>query len=452
MAVISFGSYIGNLLNKVTSKVSFKNMKTILEKVLEQGSINLYAISDDKKEYKKLRRTITGENTTNDFHPEQINDVLRAEVRKKDEKADSVILIHDPSEIRKKYTETAENLGKVKDLNNKTINGYSSFNTIAIRSDKKQIDLVEHELYSNKQPEFLSKQVIEQLDSGETLELSAETQAAYDADNYLTSKRVALKHIESSSKALKKDNSKLQVTHVLDREFDDAQYFTFIDELSDEFVIRAKKSRTVSGLSGDKAEKGKLMNYDFEHSHTFLFQKLYLSGQCFQDCLIKAQWGKFGCYQVVLVTLFDRKGNAVFDEPMLLITNKQLHNQYDAYHVYDCYLKRSRIEGVFKFIKGELGWEEFRLKDFEGIKAIVAVGFFVASYLYEIGQGEVYDDFVVLVAQLGGAKSGQVTRHYIFEGMKALLAKCRVDQFIKENQVSEEDLKAMLDLIGRGGV
>ncbi|WP_395947635.1 hypothetical protein [Caedibacter taeniospiralis] len=35
--------------------------------------------------------------------------------------------------------------------------------------------------------------------------------------------------------------------------------------------------------------------------------------------------------------------------------------------------------------------------------------------------------------------------------MKSLLTKYRVDQFIEENQVSEEDLKAMLDLIGREG-
>ncbi|WP_440616260.1 hypothetical protein [Cysteiniphilum sp. 6C5] len=211
-----------------------------------------------------MRRTITGDNKLNYFDPEQISEVLCTETAKKYEAADNVILIHDPSEIRKKYTKQAEPIGKVKDLNKKTINGYSSFNTIAVNLDNKQIDLLSHELYSNKQPEFLSKETIEQLSAGEDIVIS---QASREA----------------------------------------------------------------------------------------------------------------------------------FDEPMLLITNKQLVNQYDVYNVYDCYLKRSRIEGVFKFIKGKLGWEEFRLKNFEGIKAITAIGFFVASYLYEIGQGEVYDDFVVLI-------------------------------------------------------
>ena len=177
-------------------------------------------------------------------------------------------------------------------------------------------------------------------------------------------------------------------------------------------------------------------------SYTFYIQKLYISGRCFQDCVIQAKWQKIGQYHVVLMTLLERNGKEAFDEPMLLITNKQLVNQYDVYNVYNCYLKRSGIEGVFKFIKGELGWEEFRLKDFEGIKGITAIGFFMASYLYEIGQGEVYDDFVVLIAQLGGSKSGEVTRHYILEGMKTFLAKLRVDQFIEEHQISKKRLKS----------
>ena len=132
-------------------------MKTILEKVLEHYSLNLYPISSSQKEYEKLRRTITGNNKLNDFNPEQISEVLCTETAKKYESSDNVILIHDPSEIGKKYTKQAEHIGKVKDLSKKTINGYSSFNTIAVNLDNKQIDLLSHQLYSNKQPEFLSK-------------------------------------------------------------------------------------------------------------------------------------------------------------------------------------------------------------------------------------------------------------------------------------------------------
>ena len=76
-------------------------MKSILNLVLKNGNTNLYSISNTKKEYERLRQTITGDNKMNDFNPEQINEVLRAETAEKYESCDSVILIHDPSETRK---------------------------------------------------------------------------------------------------------------------------------------------------------------------------------------------------------------------------------------------------------------------------------------------------------------------------------------------------------------
>ncbi|WP_440994912.1 hypothetical protein, partial [Cysteiniphilum litorale] len=160
----------------------------------------------------------------------------------------------------------------------------------------------------NKQPEFLSKETIEQLNSGADIVISQESKEAYDDNSYLTSKRVALKHIKSCSNSLKEKNSTLNITHVLDREFDDSEYFDFIQDLKDEFVIRLKKNRTVAGLSGDKEQKGKLIDHAFEHSYIFCIQKLYISGRCFQDCVIKAKWQKIGQYHVVLMTLLDRKG------------------------------------------------------------------------------------------------------------------------------------------------
>ena len=47
----------------------------------------------------------------------------------------------------------------------------------------------------------------------------------------MTSKRVALKHIKSCYKTLKEKNSALSITHVLDREFDDSEYFDFIHQI-----------------------------------------------------------------------------------------------------------------------------------------------------------------------------------------------------------------------------
>lgn len=397
-----------------------------------------------------MRRTITSENKLNDFSADQVNEVLRESVANKYQKSGRVILIHDPSEIRKRHTKTAENIGRVKSLDNRIINGYSSFNTVVVEPETKQISLVQHELYSNRQAEFLSATAVKELEANQFTG-DAQTKALYESGKYLTSKKIAFDQISSASMQLKSNNSDLSITHVLDREFDDGAFFSHIVEQNDEFVIRGKKSRTVSGLSGDEKATGKLINHQFSESMRYRIQKLYLSGKCYQDCVVELDWECFGEYRAVRVKLVDRKGKLIFEDPMLLLTNKQIHNGYDAYHVYDCYLKRSRIEGVFKFIKEGMDWEEFRLKDFEGIKALVAIAFYVASYLYEITQEQVYDDFVVLVAEIGGAKQGQVTRHYILEGIKSILTKYRVDRVFVRHQPDKSTLSAIHDMAGYHG-
>lgn len=75
-----------------------------------------------------------------------------------------------------------------------------------------------------------------------------------------------------------------------------------MQEIKDEFVIRLKKNRTVLGLSGDKEQKGQLIDHAFENSYTFCIQKLYISGRYFQYCVIKAKSQKIGQYHVVLMT------------------------------------------------------------------------------------------------------------------------------------------------------
>ena len=51
-------------------------------------------------------------------------------------------------------------------------------------------------------------------------------------------------------------------------------------------------------------------------------------------------------------------------QPMILITYREVNTTHDAWLVYEIYLKRSKIEGVFKFAKEALGWEEIRVRDF----------------------------------------------------------------------------------------
>ncbi len=80
------------------------------------------------------------------------------------------------------------------------------------------------------------------------------------------------------------------------------------------------------------------------------------------------------------MTLKDRKGQKIFKEPMLLLTNRKIKTLEQAYGTYFIYMQRSKIENVFKFLKEILGWEEFQVRDFSQIKNRVALCFFVGGY------------------------------------------------------------------------
>lgn len=73
--------------------------------------------------------------------------------------------------------------------------------------------------------------------------------------------------------------------------------------------------------------------------------------------------------------------------------------------------------------------------------------FFVVAYLYEIGDQEAYDDYAILLAELGGGK-GIVSRHYIMKGIRAMMTRYRVDRILEKHQPSEDMVEHLLSLAG----
>ena len=102
---------------------------------------------------------------------------------------------------------------------------------------------------------------------------------------------------------------------------------------------------------------------------------------------------------------------------MLLITNELVNSFESAFEIYKAYLRRSKIEDVFKFLKDQLGWEEFRVRDFMVIQNIITLCFFVAGYFYENQQEIIKNSEVITICQLTKSK-GKVTKHFYLEGLK----------------------------------
>lgn len=370
---------------------------------------------------------------------------------------DELLVIHDGSDIRKEYASKLDNLGKVRDLNGNIINGYSSFNTIAVDLAGKDITLLSTEIYSNRSDDFVAqkdmKLISKPLSKKATLE---------DKDYYNTIKNkventkcintsiITKQQIKKISDELKCSNANKKLTHVIDRGADDCELFKFIaNDLSDLFVVRAKASR-LAEKKPKTDESEKLITKLFLHKHVKHYAKIQIKSKVYQDASSVVEWGEsLNGYAVVRIQLVNRDGNAIFKQPMLLITNKNITNAEEAINIYHIYLKRAKIEGVFKFLKDVLGWEESQIRDFKGIKTILTFCYFVAGYFYEIESALIENEVIQFIAYLGNGK-GKVTRHYILQGFAKMITKVEVDDAIEEFNITPEQIKQIMQLMMRG--
>jgi len=389
-----------------------------------------------------LKRTLSKENKLGHLDESLVNDTLMGEALRKLSSAHEIYLLHDPSDIRKPHSKKIENLGKVLDLNHRVINGYSSYNVIAVTPYDKEVHLLSHELYSNKSPSFLKAEYVKKLGENKDFPEKEAVFELYKSGTWFNKKTLAKATIQKTSDAFKTNNPTSKITHILDREFDDEDYFRFIGSLGDDFVIRAKKTRKETHAAEPENKKVKLISSEFENKHIIHIQKTKLNKRVYQDVTLIIEWKSYGDYFAVRITLKDREQKKIFANPMLLITNKTIHTAEDAHLVYQIYLKRSRIECVFKFLKEGMGWEDIQIQDFQSIQNLLSICFFLAAYLYDIKEQEVHDDFIILLAKIGGGK-GVVSRHYIFEGIQQIMNKHRIDRILEEEKVSQQTMEDM---------
>jgi hypothetical protein len=153
------------------------------------------------------------------------------------------------------------------------------------------------------------------------------------------------------------------------------------------------------------------------------------------------EWGDYQDYAMLRVRLYHREsGKRVFKEPMLLITNLEIEGFLMAFLVFELYLHRWKIESVFRFLKQVLGWEEFLIQDWESIKNLISLAFFIGGYFYEIEDQLTQDPQMIWLAELGGGK-GKVTRGYILRGIAKLLEVKQTQDFLQKNNISQHQVQ-----------
>jgi len=160
-----------------------------------------------------------------------------------------LIVLHDPCDIRKENAETMEKLGKVRDLDGNLVNGYSTFNSVAVDMAGKQVYPLDITVYSNGDEHYVTVEELKALAKGKLQQVdrprAEQIEQFIQDDNYLNLPRLSCAQVKQVSQAFKQKNPGLILCHVFDRQFDGLDYFEFIDQNCKMSLSSEPKSRAI---------------------------------------------------------------------------------------------------------------------------------------------------------------------------------------------------------------
>lgn len=387
----------------------------------------IWTISDDKKEYERYKYLLEKPEEKG-LCVQDINTILQEKAVSSFVGEPYVTIIHDESNIRKEYSEKMECLSKVQSLNSKLVNGYHSLNSIALASDK--LHLLACKPYSTEE-------------------------LGYNHPNkelFFNAKSLLFEQLAAISLAFKKADAAKVLIHIIDRGEDDQKVFDYIDQdLKDKFIIRLKLNRNSSiHLWSDEKNKEiplKISKKEFKSNFTQIYDHFSWRGKSFKKVKAEISYEYFflgkNQYAVVRVQLYDRQNQKIFKNPMLLSTNFDVQHKEMALRIFHLYLKRSKIEGVFKFLKSQLGWEEFQIQDLLAIKHILVLCYFIGAYFCELEPQIINNEFMQIICKLGGGK-GKVSLHFFLSGIKKMYHYEQTRALFEEKELSQEDIDKLL--------
>lgn len=411
-------------------------------------------MSADKKEYDVFKGLLNG-SQINTLSAESVLEVIRSQAQERLGKESRVYVLHDGSDLRKPNAQDMENLGKVMSLQKQVITGYKTLNSVAVDITGKDITLIDHTMYSTGMPNYVAKETVNLIEqhSSKVPNLDPVKWNNVEKGTHLNNTTVYFQALDNSHNTIKRGNLSIKITHIQDREFDGEEYFEYVDDLNDEFITRLKLSRlsnltrpvyTPKGKLSKKMAYVKLIDKAFEHQFSYDIQRITIKNKTYVHVKCLIEWEKLvlnnRTYSVVRITLKDEKGKSIFQQPMMLITNRVLECAQDAKQIYQAYLLRFKIEVVFRFLKTNLGWETFQVRDFQSIKNLVALAFFLVGYFKELSNDIQNHEIYRLIAQIGGGK-GIVSIHFLLIGLEKLVHFQQIQQLIDNHALTKEDIQ-----------
>lgn len=447
----SLSDYISSLQEQLSQSQVKTTIGKLISKISVAQNCQLYSISKDKNEYVKHCRVLSGElKNVVDVKKLNISMLDNASSFFKDKQY--LLNLHDVSSIRKPHSEKLPNLGKVKSLEGNLINGYETLDSVCVSIPTGELRLLQCRPFSNGDPNYVRVSERYGYENGQLKDKVRREQIA-TADKAGTSYRLkdlVFSQTRQISEAIKKVNEQAIVVDVYDRGFDDVALFEHTLDLGHEFVCRLKASRNSNEVYLDdkgKSKAVKLVHQHFIKGAEIHVPKIRFKKRVYQDVKGVFEWNYLKIndltYSALRVCFYTRNGHKIFKAPMLLLTSLDITNLDLARLVFEIYRQRAKIEAVFKFCKETFGWEKPRVADFETMKNLLALVYFIAGYFYEIEEKLAGNELVIWLANLGNGK-GKVTSHFLLKGLNKLGQYRATQQFFKEQNIKQEDIENAL--------
>ena len=326
-------------------------------------------------------------------------------------------------------------------------------NSACVNIKGKELHLLGCTPYSTTDPNYLKVEELNLYHNNklEDKKRCKEVKLALEQGNGYNLKTLVKNQTTKITQQIRASNPDTVIVDVYDRGFDDAEIFEHETDLGNLFVIRGKLNRNSDELilnSKGESKNVKLKNQQFFEGEEVFYQKMTLQSKTYQDAKGAFEWNQVEInektYSVVKIRFFTRDNQGIFKEPMLLITNMQVDDLTLAQLVFELYMKRAKIEGVFKFCKEVLGWEDNRIPGYEVVKNLLSLVYFIAGYFYEVEDELTKNETIQWIAQLGGGK-GKVTRQFILQGLANLINHKLTQHFFKEQGISQDQVEDALN-------
>lgn len=343
---------INNLCKQITIDVNKARQKFVFEMIYgiaRQNSCRLADIARALKEDNKLFNTIDRLSTNmlmfNEEEKQQLWNRYHEKVTPFFDDDEPIVLLDD-SDVAKRASKKLEDLDEVIDASSKDkeiVPGYHVCEAVVLGKRERQPISLYSKIYSCKSDSFESK------------------------------KTYTLKSIDTVREVLKKP-----ATYVADRGYDDDKIYTYLEDKGDRFVIRLKdrnllfkgKSRNIKEVA--KARKGKVcMSLMFQGEQ----KKCYLS-----YTKVRRPKSKNKEYTFIVVYGLNE------EEPMMLLTNREINNLHDLRVAVRLYFSRWRIEEYFRAKKQEYRFEKYMIRTLEAMNIMNMLLTFLMGYLGTIAE------------------------------------------------------------------